>query len=271
MGKIGIGIVTCNRPEFFLKCLRSIPDDNLIAVVNDGGDFEDISRLQKEKTFTYFHNEKNIGVGRSKNKLLRYLLGSDCEHIFIIEDDIIVKDPKVFDAYINARNITGIQHFNFGYHGPANKNGVSGGAPKPRFIVDYGNIKIAINQHSVGAFCYYTKESLEKAGLIDEEFTNAFEHVEHDYRLYKAGFAPPYWNFADLANSMDYLDEIECSEKSSAIRPRSDWMDNIKRGAEIFKKKHGYLPAWQGCVPDSSESQVKDILKRMYKKHSIKN
>jgi len=272
MNKIGVGIVTCNRPTFFLKCLLSIPDSIIdIVVVNDGSDFADIDKLYKKKSFVYLHNEKNIGVGRSKNKLMRYLLGNDCDHIFIIEDDIIVKDANVFKEYIRARNITGIQHFNFGYHGPANKEGISGGKPVPRFIVDYGEVKIAINMHSVGAFSYYTKEVLEKVGLIDEAFTNAFEHVEHDYRIAKAGYTTPYWNFADIANSCNYLDEIECSEKSSAIRPRSDWRSNIMNGAKLFLEKHGYSPAWQNSVPDTSEKDVKEILKKIYKKYAIKN
>lgn len=271
MDKIGIGIVTCNRPSFFLKCFRSIPDNYLLAIVNDGADFEDIDKLQKEKPFTYFHNSQNQGVGKSKNKLLRYLLGSNCNHIFIIEDDIIVKNPEVFKKYIELRNVTGIQHFNFGYHGPANRGNISKGQPSPRYVIDYGNVKLAINANSVGAFCYYTKEVLEKVGFIDEDYTNAFEHVDHDYRIFKAGYTTPYWNFADLANSYDYLDEIECSENSSSIRPRSDWMENIKNGAKLFTEKHGYSPAWQNAVPDTSKEDVIKLLKKIKKKYENKS
>lgn len=272
MNKVGVGIVTCNRPKFFLKCLESIPDSITdIVVVNDGSDFADIDKLYKKRNFVYFHNKINLGVGKSKNRLMRHLLDNKCEHIFIIEDDIIVKNQNVFNEYINARNITGIQHFNFGYHGPANKKGISGGKPEPRFIVDYGKIKIAINMHSVGAFCYYTKEVLEKVGLIDEDYTNAFEHVDHDYRIAKAGYSTPYWNFADIANSCDFLDEIECSEYSSAIRPRKDWQENIQKGAMLFQKKHGYLPAWQNVVPDSTQKEVQNILKTIHKKYAIKS
>lgn len=267
---IGVGIVTCNRPNFFLKCFNTIPKNLELVVVNDGADFEDLEKLYKERKFNYIHNKQNIGVGKSKNKLFKELFKTGCTDIFIVEDDIIVKNPAVFDEYIRARNITGIQHFNFGYHGPANKNNISGGPPCPRFIVDYGEIKIAINTHSVGAFCYYTKEVLEKVGLIDETFTNAFEHVDHDYRIAKAGFTTPYWNWPDLANSTDYLDEIECSELSSAIRPRKDWLENIKRGATLFQQKHGYSPAWQDHVPDTSPEDVKQIMKQMYKKYSRK-
>ena len=135
--KIGIGIVTCNRPSFFVKCLRSMPDNYTIVVVNDGVNFDanDLAKLKTEKQFTYIHNTTNIGVGKSKNKLFKELLEDGCDHIFLVEDDIIVKDHNVFDKYIEARNITGIQHFNFGYHGPANKGGVSGGSPQPRHII----------------------------------------------------------------------------------------------------------------------------------------
>lgn len=265
MDKIGVGIVTCNRPKFFLKCFRSIPDDFLLAVVNDGADFEDIDKLSKEKSFTYFHNHTNLGVGKSKNILFRYLLDSGCDHIFIIEDDIIVKDPSVFRKYIEASKKSGIEHFLFGYHGPANRGNVSKGVPTPRFIIDYKDFKIAFNANCVGAFCYYTKNCLQKIGLIDEEFLNAFEHVEHSYRLAKAGFCTPYYYWPDLANSCDLLEEAECSELSSAIRPRDDWMDNIKRGALLFKNKHKYSPAWDNAVPDTPHQEVLNMLKKLKK------
>ena len=271
MDKIGVGIVTCNRPSFFLKCFNSIPVDIELVVVNDGADFSDIEKLKQKRHFDYIHNNVNLGVGKSKNILFKQLLAKDCDHIFLIEDDIVIKDKSVFKEYIKARNLTGIQHFNFGYHGPANKNGVSGGPPKPRFIVDYGNTKIAINHHSVGAFCYYTKDVLKKVGLIDEEDTNAFEHVDHDYRIAKAGYSTPYWNFADMANSCDFLEEIECSEKSSSIRPRDDWSSNIRKGYEIFKTKHNCYPAFQGGVPDTVEQEVKNIMKQIYKKYAKRN
>ena len=271
--KIGIGIITCNRPDFANKCISALFNDsnNLpfqeAVLINDGSEITeyDLSFIAT------INNETNIGVGKSKNKAFKYLLEKGCDHIFLIEDDLIVKNPDVFKAYINARNKTGIQHFNFGYHGPANKAGVSGGKPVPRFIIDYGDgVEIAINQHSVGAFCYYTREVLENVGLIDEEFHNAFEHVEHDYRIAKAGYCTPYWNWPDLANSMDYLDEIECSEKSSSIRPRDDWQINIQKGAKLFYEKHGVLPAWNNAVPDSSVEQVKSIMKEIFKKHAIR-
>jgi GT2 family glycosyltransferase len=269
--KIGVGVVTCNRPSFFLKCFRSIPDNVELAVVNDGDDFGDIKKLENEKLFAYFHNSVNLGVGKSKNILFKYLLGSSCDHIFIIEDDIIIKNKNIFYEYIKAKNVTGIQHFNFGYHGPANRGGISKGVPSPRYIIDYNKIKIAINMHSVGAFCYYSREVLEKVGLLDEKYLNAFEHVDHDYRIFKEGYGTPYWNFPDIHNSYEFLDEVECSEFSSSIRPRADWKQNIIDGAKHFQSKHGYQPAWQNAVPDTSEKKLQEILKKIKRKYENKS
>jgi GT2 family glycosyltransferase len=270
--KIGIGITTCNRTDFFEKCLNSIPTDHLTIIVNDGQPFESLQANERPNC-KFIQNPTNLGVGKSKNILFKELLEQGCEHIFLIEDDIVIKDSGVFDAYIKARNVTGIQHFMFGYHGPANRfQHTSKGRPDPRYIIEYTNdVKIAINRASVGAFSYYTKEVLETVGFIDEEYLNAFEHVDHDYRIAKAGFSTPYWNWADLANSYDYLDELACSEESSTIRPRADWKENIIKGVELFQSKHGYSPAWNNAVPDTSKENVKLILKEIYKKHKNEN
>lgn len=265
---IFLGIVTCNRPYFFKQCYESVKTiENLdfLAVVNDGQDDVNVN----ENVF-YFKNKINLGVGKSKNILFKKAMELGADHIFIMEDDIIIKNKEVLNEYIKAKNITGIQHFCFAYHGPANKNGISGGKPSPRYIVDYGNIKIAINTHSVGAFCYYSKEVLKNVGLIDENFINAFEHVEHSYRIAKAEYTTPYWNWADLANSTDYLNEIECSENSSSISCRKDWKDNIIKAVDVFLKKHGFYPAWQNAVPDTSEKNVKTIMKKIFNKFSEK-
>jgi hypothetical protein len=64
------------------------------------------------------------------------------------------------------------------------------------------------------------------------------------------------------------LEELACSEESSAIRPRSDWRDNITKGYEIFTKKHKYSPAWQNSVPDVPFENLKRILKTIHNKHA---
>jgi len=79
--KIGVGIVTCNRPEYLTSLLDSLaPCKDIIdelVVVNDGKPIE--TSLFKGE---WLLNETNLGVGKSKNKALKYLLDRDCDIFF---------------------------------------------------------------------------------------------------------------------------------------------------------------------------------------------
>ena len=261
MSKIGIGIVTCNRNNFFKKCVESIKKEwyDELVIVNDG----DIPI--KNISLNIINNKENLGVCKSKNILFKELLNKNCDYIFIVEDDMVFKD-NAFKAYINAHKKTGIHHMMFGYHGPINKGNISKGKPRPRKVIDYGDFKLALNSGCVGAVCFYTKKSLKDVGIFDEDFNkNNFEHVEHSYRLAKAGYSTPYWWWSDLANSTDYIEEQACSEDSSAIRRGDNWKQKIFESAEIFKNKHGYMPAWQNCVPDTSINDIVALLKKLKK------
>lgn len=250
--RIGIAVITCNRPEFYKKCYNSIQENwyDKIITINDGEPVEKIDN-------NIIINSGGKGVGHAKNIAFKQLLDDGCDYIILVEDDMIFKD-NLFKAYIDAHNKTGIHHFMFGYHGPANKNGVSGGAPKPRKIIDYGDIKIALNLHCVGAVTFYTRKCLLDVGLHDENLINAFEHVDHSYRLAKAGYSTPYWWWSDIANSLDYVEEQACSENNSSIRPRSDWQSNIEKSAIYFLHIHNIHPVQ---VPDTSIKEVVSILK----------
>lgn len=249
---VGIAVITCNRPEFYKKCYNSIQEDwyDKIITVNDG---EPVKSVDNNPII----NSGGKGVGHAKNIAFKHLLDEGCNYIILVEDDMIFKD-NLFKAYIDAHKKTGIHHFMFGYHGPANKGGVSGGSPKPRKIIDYGDVKIALNLHCVGAVTFYTRECLIEVGLHDEKLVNAFEHVEHSYRLAKAGYSTPYWWWSDIANSLDYVEEQACSENNSSIRPRSDWQDNIQKASKAFLQIYGTTPAG---VPDKPLKEVINILK----------
>lgn len=254
--KIGLGIITCNRPVFLKQVLKSIPFKRLdeVVIIDDGTQGSS-DPLNPHQNLTYLRNEKNIGVGRSKNRAIINLLNKDCTDIFLLEDDVFIKDPNVFDEYIKASKNSGIKHLMFGYHGPANKKNKQ---PSPRSIVGYDSTKIAFNYNCVGGFCYYSRDLLMRIGLFDENFVNAWEHVEHSYRAVLSGFLPAYWWWPDIVNSSDYLEELACSENDSVIRPRSDWKKNIQDGAIYFSSIHKDSPV---CIPDTNQDVVLQRLK----------
>jgi GT2 family glycosyltransferase len=269
---IGVGIITCDRLDFFEKCLASIPFDKVdyVCVINDGKEWvnDKVPEELKSKVYCIQHTQKpRQGVALSKNQALQYLIDKECEHLFLIEDDIVIKDPEVFNKYIEVSKKTGLKHLMFGYHGPANKYG-SKGEPKPKHIIVYdADTSVAINEHCVGAFCYYHVDCIAKCGFLDTRFYNAFEHVDHSYKISKAGMTSPYWNWPDVYKSWEYLDELACSEDNSSIRGHEGWSENIQKGYELFKKNHGLAPFGQGCVPDTDVVELRQYLKTIYETH----
>tara|TARA_R110002050_G_scaffold6130_10_gene25997 strand:+ start:338 stop:1159 length:822 start_codon:yes stop_codon:yes gene_type:complete len=269
MSKVGVGIITCNRKDFYEKCLSTVKlaagngavDE--IVVINDGDVYEDNNKDGLE----YVQHDVNVGVGISKNEAMKLLLEKGCEHIFIMEDDIFVMNDNVFSKYIKAAQESGVWHLMFGYHGPANKNPDTK-LPVPRLVMKYDNgVSLAFNRHCVGAFCYYHKAVLNNVGLMDERYINAWEHVSHSLSIVEAGLLPGYWWWPDIANSWDYLGEQACSEEieKGAIRKRPDWSDNIQMGVKVFKEKHNHLPV---SVPDTTEDEIAKRLNTIKERYS---
>lgn len=251
MSKIGVGIVTYNAPERLKQSAFTIPDVDSFVIVNDGTHDKYSSDCYPKHAEVIKHN-KNLGVGCAKNTALRYLLQEGCDHLFIIEDDILIKDEKVFETYLKASEKSGLYHLSFALHGPANKT--PEGVKAPRQVIDYGDgAEIAFYPNSVGAFCYYLKGVIKNVGYMDEIYKNAWEHVDHSYKIVKAGLLPAYWWWADIANSDKYLKEIACSQVSTVIERSDEWKKNFQLGAEYFKHLHGYYPT---KIPDTSPEEV---------------
>ncbi|MBK5012075.1 hypothetical protein IAE33_003935 [Pseudomonas sp. S60] len=258
--KTGCGILTFNRPQLMLKLYESLPQEvlDVIYVVNDGGWYEDFNDIPKNQIH---HNSKNIGVGKSKNTALQYLLAQGCEHIFLIEDDIFIRDSSAFEAYVEASRRSGVQHLNFSQHGRMNKT--SDGAPKPIASVIYDGVEtIRLYRHCVGAFSYYSRRSLTECGLMDVNYHNAFEHVDHTLNIINGSMHPPFWYFADIVDSEQYIGDEEWSLEQSTISTSERHQYYVAEAVKIFTGKHGCAPSE---FPVASEAEVRESLVRIKK------
>lgn len=281
--KIGVGCVTYKRPDYFKKCIDSIPNVDTLVVVNDGDAYD--PSIYPSKVKEVIQHTKNKSVGVSKNELMRYLIQDGCTHLFLIEDDMEVLRPDVFEEYIKAASVSGIWHLNYGPGSPFNrvqdpeilKLDLEGrhlldhhSAVKPRLIVEYKNgSKIALYQHSVGMFTYFHRGVVKNLGYHDEHFHNAFEHVELTYRTIKAGLCPPFWWFADLWDSSQYVHEIEGAIANSTIaNDKVQWKKNVSEAAVWYKHLHGHYPAQ---IADTPIEEVQKILKNIQKNYAKPN
>ena len=114
---------------------------------------------------------------------------------------------------------------------------------------------------------FYNRETIEKVGYIDEAYYNAWEHVDHTYCIIKAGYHPPFWWFADIANSEKYLTEAPGAIDNSSIANKSEqWQKNVYGGREVYLKKHGHYPNQPPYV--SKDEVIKSIKKIKNEKRS---
>jgi GT2 family glycosyltransferase len=277
--KIGVGIITCDRPDYLKGLLKSLDDTNIdcLYIINDGKPLKEhnVHIKLNEKVRLHEQTPQRQGVAKAKNQALRYLFNDDCDYIFVIEDDVVIKDNNIFQKYIEASKITGIQHFNYGPGTPFNRkqdvhfdlhnrhNLQQESKPDPRLIIDYGDIKVALYTHVAGMLSFFTRNVIEKVGYLDERFFNAWDHVDHTYRIIKAGYHPPFWWFADIENSHEYIGEAEEAINNSAIAKQSqEWIENVYKGRELYLQKHGHYP---NQPPLTSKEQVIQVLKEIKK------
>lgn len=253
--KIGVGIITCNRENFFKKCYESIPDyiDELI-VINDG------ESLTSEINRGFLH-EGVTGkqVGKCKNIAMTYLLDKGCDYIFTLEDDIFIKDSDVFKNYINAYKETGIHHFNFGF---SQKENLSHDfKPIYKKVVEYKNSKIVLTPNILGALTFYTRECLQTIGLHHKGFNKGHgDHPELTYRAYKHGFTTPFWWFADIYGSWNMIENQSNMGDDSLVRNQKEFFHNFKCACNLFEDLHGVNML---SVITYSEKEVIESLKKL--------
>lgn len=253
--KIGCGIVTFNRPTQLRKLYDSLPHHLLdhLVIINDGAWYPEFSEYDPA---VFLHNDTNLGVGKSKNKALSLLIEQQCDHFFLIEDDIFIKNPAVFELYILTSKLTGIQHLNYSQHGLMNRT--ASGEPNPVLNIDYGqSINLPLYRHCVGAFSYYSKLSLERAGLMDETFHNALEHVDHTLAIINQQMHPPFWFFPDISDSHLYLGDELWSVEQSTLASNAGHRQNVLEAMSHFEAKHGYMPL---KYPVASNQELIDSL-----------
>ena len=228
---VGITICSLNRPEYAEKCVKSVRKHltnvvDHIVFVNDGSDpkhngsYRRVEKAVQSMNGTYIGCDVNGGVAVAKNIGIRLLLSKDCDWIFTLEDDILIKSPKAVTEYIRIAEDAGVTHMSFAHHGPANAGGLPVGAD--------GDVEYYF--HSIGAWCLFSRDDLIKHGLFDENFVRAWEHVEHELRL---GIEPH--RFPDIAGSSEYLQEIPNSIEHSSIRPLPDWSQRIRDGLAYWR------------------------------------
>lgn len=238
--KVGLGICTYQRPDYFGVAAKSVEKHlldvvDIIYVYDDGSAasymhvYEDIFQALPEQ-FIVIRGHPNRGVAYAKNRLLEALMGEGCQYFLIMEDDQEILDPGAVTEYIDySKKGKQYSHMAFAWHGPANEGGPN--------EVDSNGLEIFPN--CVGAYTFFTREIIENVGYLNENYNrNAYEHVVYWAEAARQGYATAFWRFTDVPDSRRLLREQPGSIHNSAIRQGPHWPAIVAEERRKFAEEY---------------------------------
>lgn len=256
--KIGVGITTYNQEDYFQALYNSIDQSYIdeLVVVNGGDEYKN-----KYDCHWIQHN-KNVSPSVCRNDCATFLMNRDCDHIFLIEDDMIIKNPEIFHEYIQASKESGIKYFAFV------STSAGAGEPykrTPRITIEY-NSDIALNfyHNTCNEFTYHHKSCFEEVGLYDGNMRDAFD-IDLAYRESLLGkWSSPFWWFADIKNSDDWIqNNPNAVSRLQSDRPDGSREEIIGKIWEYFHSKHGlHVPQIPNCSKEEFLRSIKEIRER---------
>lgn len=243
-----VSVITCNRQDMLVKALSSIDEKCVdIFVVNAGDPLTLTEDELKDLGVKEVINSPNPPeyVGRAKNRGLRKMRHDGYEYLFLMEDDVLIKNNGVFQRYIETAADSGLWagQLSYGRHGGERGGNVTkDGQSKIIDNVKYDKFGVDLYPNSFQAFTLYHANTIRLIGYMDELYRNAAEHLDHYFSAFKIGLGNYFWYFPDIENSKDFIEDIDENHERSVIRAREDWKVNMKYSWNLFKTKHKLFP-----------------------------
>jgi glycosyltransferase involved in cell wall biosynthesis len=256
MEKIGVGIVTYNSENYYKDLFNSIDQtkiDHLVTV--NGGD-----EYSKRYGNHWIQHTVNKYPAVCRNDAITALLKEDCDHIFIIEDDMIIQDSNIFQKYIETSKVSGLKYFSF-----VSTSWESGTPEKrtPRLVIEYSkNISVSFYNNMCNEFTYHHKSCYDKVGFYDSQFRDPFD-IDMAYRESQQDYAAPFWWFADITNSDFYIKNNPVAvSRLQAERPDGNREQRIQEQWKLFIQKHGVMV---NQIPNVSRESILEKIKKIKK------
>ncbi len=227
--KIGLYITTYNSEAYFKKLYESIPFNKIdeLVVVNGG----DVYTNKYEGD--WIQHNKNHYPAFCRNDGIVALMNRKCTHIFGCEDDMIIKNPNIFDKYINASKESNIKYFCF-----VSTSWGSGTPFKrtPKANIEYkNNVVLSFYPNMCNEFTYFNSEVFDSVGIYDDEFRYIFD-IDMVYRISQTNYMSPFWWFPDVYNSDEYI--MNNPDSLSRLNSENKRDKHLPAEFEMFKQKH---------------------------------
>uniref|UniRef100_A0A6M3ITG9 Putative glycosyltransferase n=1 Tax=viral metagenome TaxID=1070528 RepID=A0A6M3ITG9_9ZZZZ len=174
---IGIAITTKDRTkvlQFTINQFKKYTTEDMCFVVVDDHSTETmLHQIFANSIGDYIYNDENLGVARTKNVCIKYLMSKGCDHIFLFDDDCFPVAENWHLPWVNS----GEHHLNFCIDTHQN-------------IIDRKE-NVIWWDGCLGCCMYFTRECIEKVGGYDKRYAKyGYEHYELTERIHRAGITP---------------------------------------------------------------------------------
>lgn len=215
--KIGIAISTHNRrviaDHSIAEWRRFLPEGAKLVIVDDCSDIPYPGAA--------YRFEQRAGISKVKNKCIQLL--EDCEHIFIVDDDIYATDPNWATWYTHSN----LQHACYIFDRKMLWK-------EPDYIA---------YELPRGCLLYFTKRCIEKAGGFDTNFTGMYEHAELSRRIFNMKMTPAPYIDIPFSKGLFYShDEQNTAQSSFDAYERHKAIRENKKYWEETKLSNTFIP-----------------------------
>jgi hypothetical protein len=195
--KIGIGITTRNRPECLRSCLEHFAafgsGDKLVVIDDNSEDAEATRLIISESTapIAYKYSPVRLGIAKAKNACLSML--SDCDYVFLFDDDAWPHAYGWADAFIYVNEQNNIGHSMWFLDETPSGEVASSLSKRLGLVSRFGgtHTQMAVTKNALGVALYFSRACLDSVGGYDPTTPHVYgyEHAQMSRRCHMAGFS----------------------------------------------------------------------------------
>jgi hypothetical protein len=240
MNDIGIAIIDVYEQENLNSCYDSIPKENSnIIIVSNTKNKLPNCETKKYATFTPFATLRNWAINHFRLK--------EIKHIFLINSNQVIKDPKIFENTINTANTFGIWFF----CGPFDS--------KTTIEDDEKNITLNLSENINSDFIYIFNNIVSKIGFFEERYfnTKSLDVLDYILKMRDKKIYPPTGYISTIQNGIE-------TTTGNITKPDYEELGlNSSRSVNMsyayFLATHKYIPTQNDPKPASNEELMKEL------------
>jgi len=252
--KIAVGIVNTFDKDIYLKCRQSIKDVDYIFDVHNSV----AAGLPASSTYNRY-----ISYGALNNILLRQIMQTNADYIFLTKSNIIINDSTIFQDYINTAKAFGTWFMSRGYkndkHIPVED--------------DKKNITLCLFKNLSHSFIFMLRSHITHCGYFNEGYTNinapddvnCLEIYDFYNKLENKISYMPKGYFPDVDLSLTKITDITAASSRPALKENTT--DNVTKAYGKFYFNNKFVPGKHKETTQEEALKILEKIQQIYSKN----